>query len=387
MSLSFQSNPVSNLYSGFCGEIGSLGFVVSEPGRGKSTLCTLIGIHSLMRGDKILHVSLKSPQLHVRTRYEQSLEHLYTVEKTEETIELRKSIEQNRLVHSLLNQTCQAADIEDKAKLFDTLLEFKAQLIIVDGLQCEWTQETIQLWKDTATRMQCMIWITTDTDTIDKEQEHCIEIVEQDTLNIRNNTQTLTVQPQTLLCVEPSNRLSPSKVTLFSGGTVGAEAYFGEMAEAFGMREINFTFEGHEQKRTTGSNVLNDKELAVGATSLSYVSNVLNRNWKRTEKLQKVVQVLWHIVSHADQVFVVGTIQPDGTVHGGTGWSVELSKRWHKQTWVFDQTQGSWFHWNGQQWEQETPSITSKNIAGSGTRFLNHQGKEAIRDLFTRSFS
>ena len=30
------------------------------------------------------------------------------------------------------------------------------------------------------------------------------------------------------------------------------------------------------------------------------------------------------------------TIQPDGTVHGGTGWSVELAKRWYKPIWVFD---------------------------------------------------
>ena len=332
-----------------------------------------------------MHVSLKSPQQHVRSRYDQSLEHLCTAEMTEETVRLRKSIEQNRLVHSLLHQPCQASDIEEKAQLFDSLLDFRAQVIIVDGLQHEWNPEAIESWEAIATRLQCMIWISTETNPI--VSDHSIEIVEQDTLTLHHNRQTIAVQPQTLLCVHTTNHLSASNVTLFSGGTVGAEAYFGEMAEAVGMREINFTFEGHEQKRTKGSNILNEKELAVGATSLSYVSNVLNRNWKRTEKLQKVVQVLWHIVSHADQVFVVGTIQLDGTVHGGTGWSVELAKRWHKQTWVFDQTQGSWFHWNGQQWEEQTPSITSKNIAGCGTRFLNHQGKKAIRSLFERSFS
>ena len=168
---------------------------------------------------------------------------------------------------------------------------------------------------------------------------------------------------------------------------MGAEAYFGEMAAQFGIREINFTFEGHEQKRSVNASVLSAKELNVGATSLSYVSRVLNRTWTRTENLQKVVQVLWHIVSHADQIFVVGTIQPDNTVHGGTGWSVELAKRWHKPVWVFDQSKDAWFHWTGTNWLPDTPRITSRNIAGSGTRFLNHAGKQAIVNLFRDSFN
>ena len=297
---------------------------------------------------------------------------------------MRKSIEQNRLVHSRINQECSVDDISEKIELFHTLLDFNPTVIIIDGLDSSWEEERIATWTGLGKRFECMVWITSEHSV---EAANKLEIVEIDNeVFIHCKDTSMTVQPQTMLPTSTRTVLTPTNVTLFSGGTMGAEAFFGKVAESIGIREVNFTFEGHEQKRTVGRTLLNDKELTIGSTSLSYVSNVLNRNWKRTENLQKVVQVLWHIVSHSDQVFVVGTIQPDGTVHGGTGWSVELAKRWYKPIWVFDQSQSAWFSWNGQVWEPSLPTITSRNIAGSGTRFLNHEGKEAIRDLFNRSF-
>ena len=103
--------------------------------------------------------------------------------------------------------------------------------------------------------------------------------------------------------------------------------------------------------------------------------------------MQKILQVLWHVVSHAEQVFIIGVIQPDNTVHGGTGWSVELAKRWHKPVWVFDQQVEEWFHWQGSTWVRNIPTISTKTFAGSGTRFLSDKGRTAIEELFQRSFS
>ena len=83
---------------------------------------------------------------------------------------------------------------------------------------------------------------------------------------------------------------------------------------------------------------------------------------------------------------MVGVIQPDGTVHGGTGWSVELARRWNKQAWVFDQTHEAWYRWTGREWSKGIPVIETPTFAGTGTRFLNEAGKNAIRELFERSF-
>ena len=40
---------------------------------------------------------------------------------------------------------------------------------------------------------------------------------------------------------------------LFSGGAPGAEAWFGECAERYGIEEVNFTFDGHKSTVTAAS--------------------------------------------------------------------------------------------------------------------------------------
>mgnify|MGYP000117878359 CR=1 FL=1 len=386
MSHFFSTNPVSQIYPQFCGEKGQLGFVVSTPGIGKSTLCTLIGLESLLSAYMVLHISINNPQQAVRVRYEQSLGHILEAESVTESVEVRKALESQRLIHAVIGRSCSMPYVQEKILLFKELLEFVPDIVIIDGLDQDWNDEQIKRWKQIATEHDCMVWISTAS-SVPKTVSHVLKLTEDNqNVLLQHHETRIPLAPTTLLC-KTGPHLSTDEVTLFSGGTMGAEAFFGQTAERFGVRDINFTFEGHEQKRSVNASLLSAKELNVGATSLSYVSRVLNRTWTRTENLQKVVQVLWHIVSHADQVFVVGTIQPDNTVHGGTGWSVELAKRWHKPVWVFDQTKEDWFHWTGTNWISDKPRITARNIAGSGTRFLNHAGKQAIVNLFRDSFN
>ena len=84
---------------------------------------------------------------------------------------------------------------------------------------------------------------------------------------------------------------------------------------------------------------------------------------------------------------MVGAIQEDGTVTGGTGWSVELARMWSKRLWVFDQDKGIWFRWNGEDWVEGTPKLDATTICGTGTRYLSDSGRQAIEDLFARSFA
>ena len=84
---------------------------------------------------------------------------------------------------------------------------------------------------------------------------------------------------------------------------------------------------------------------------------------------------------------MVGTILPDSTVRGGTGWAAELARHWKKPVHVFDQEKNSWVAWCDGKWtEQQAPVITRTRFTGTGTRFLNEQGRAAIQALFERSF-
>ena len=386
-------SPVQPLFpDSFCGHRGELGLVVSEVGVGKSTLLTHIGLHTLINDGRVLHVSLSTPQGQIRVRYDEvikSLEHSSGMSLPPSTL---TQLERQRLIQAQLGQEFDLAYCIQRITLLVDLLDFQPDVILIDAwADGKLDSESLHLWKQLAEQQTCRIWMGVDSASVDSEHlsESTLYLQTDENQLILSQGKSSVSLTSTRLLRQGSEQinLSPDECTLFSGGTTGSESYFGEIAEQYGLREVHFTFEGHAQERNVGSTMLNEHELGVGSTSLAYVSRVLNRSWTRTQNLQRVLQVQWHLVSHSDQLFVVGTIQPDGTVHGGTGWSVELAKRWHKDAWVFDQTVGSWFNWNGTAWSEKTPVITRKNIAATGTRFLNTKGKVAIRELFENNFS
>jgi len=177
-----------------------------------------------------------------------------------------------------------------------------------------------------------------------------------------------------------------SKITLYSGGHEGTEAEFGKLAEAWHMQEVNISFEGHNAERTRGVRVLSREELQKGDVSMEIVSKRMKRTYSRTDKIRKVIQSLFHMVNSGHHVIAVGWIQADNTVKGGTGWGVELAKLFNRPLSVYDQERKGWFSWEDSQWVESTPVITSDTFAGTGTRYLSDDGRQALRDLFIRSF-
>jgi len=178
--------------------------------------------------------------------------------------------------------------------------------------------------------------------------------------------------------------MNPAEMTLFSGATNGAEAEFGRLAEAYGIQEINYSFEGHNNVRSRGLHELSREELIKGDVSLTYVSKLLNRNFtQKGETFRKVLQTLFHIINNSEEVFVIGEIHEDLTVKGGTGWGTEFAKLCNKPLNCFDQTQNAWFAWSKNQWvREERPLITRRHFSGLGTRLLLDNGRKAIADLY-----
>ncbi len=184
--------------------------------------------------------------------------------------------------------------------------------------------------------------------------------------------------------------MNPRDCILFSGAAAGAEAEFGACAERHGVEEVNFTFDGHKDQRTRGIRVLNHEELQNGDVSLEYVSRILKRRYSDAPTIRKILQTIWYQVNNGQEVYVVGAIQDDGSVRGGTGWGAEFAKICNKPLHVFDQEQNGWFTWTGTDWRARTgtdlPLITHIHFSGTGTRQVRDNAKAAIEDLFTRSF-
>ena len=174
---------------------------------------------------------------------------------------------------------------------------------------------------------------------------------------------------------------------LFSGGAAGAEAAFGAAAERHGIDEVNFTFEGHNPARQRGRRVLTNAELRRGDVSLGYVSRLMHRKYPDTPLFRKVLQTIWHQVQNAQEIYLVGKINDDDTVTGGTGVAAEYAKILNKPLYVFDQERDGWSRWTGEGWTNEAaPVIRQPLFCGTGTRFLKANGQAAIDALLARTF-
>ena len=130
-----------------------------------------------------------------------------------------------------------------------------------------------------------------------------------------------------------------------------------------------------------------EAELERGSVSEAYIKAQLHRSLPDTATFQRLLKSIWHQVSTAGEVFVIGEILDDDTVKGGTGWGAELAKHLKKPVHVYDQTKSYWLTWRGDGWTQvDPPRISRSRFTGTGTRFLSDVGRNAIDALFDRSF-
>lgn len=178
-----------------------------------------------------------------------------------------------------------------------------------------------------------------------------------------------------------------SQAKLTSGGHKGTESEFGRCAEEWGIPLVTLSFEGHSMEHAGGEVVvLGDTELAQGDVSMTIVFQRLGRTFHRGKGIRRVIQSLYHIVSRGDALFVVGWVQPDDTVKGGTGWGVELAKFFNREISVFDQGTNQWMSFKEGHWQADEPVIPNRPFSATGTRNLSDAGRAAIRALFERSF-
>ncbi|MCK6507719.1 hypothetical protein L6R53_30860 [Myxococcota bacterium] len=392
---------------------GQIGACFARSGVGKTAFIVQIAMYQLLRGTNVLHISRTDNAAHVRSYYDELFSALAAGTRREDKHEAAVAIERHRVIHSSLDRAFGAKDMRKLAATLADVMDFRPTTVVIDGMEADELQAHADDWRALARELKVRLWLTVRTHRADMAHLEPLAACADTAVVLEPNgphidlhvlrqggapageLPALALDPVTMLLrpedVRDANTAPPSPhaeaCTLYTGGAVGAEAWFGECAEKWGVAERNFSFEGHEQARTVNRVVLDEAELSKGGVSLVYVANRLHRSWKHRPALRKVLQVLWHVVSHADQVFVIGAIQPDGTVHGGTGWSVELARRWNKRVWVFDQPHEKWFTWRNGAWVQGTPVIEASSFAGTGTRFLTDAGKAAVADLFERSFA
>jgi hypothetical protein len=381
---------------------GEVGAVVGATGVGKSALFVHVALDAIVRDEQVLHISLQDGADHVRASYDEVFQGIASLSRFKSDDKLAVLVERHRVIHSYLNRSFSVDDLSRTIQMLSDVMHINPTCVLIDGFD----KLDLAPFRALAESTGFGLWVTVSKEeSLDLEPfftvvelgaergDIALKLLKQ-AGTLLENSESLLLESSTLLSrdedswdpVSSPGPQDPSECTLYSGGAEGTEAYFGDLSEVYGLDEVNFTFEGHKQTRVRGSYVLAERELAVGDVSLLYVSRRLNRTYSREGHIRKVLQTIWHQASWADQVFVVGDIQEDGTVVGGTGWAVELARMWRKNLWVFDQSQGDWFRWINDEWTRGIPVVEASRFCGTGTRQLSSEGREAIKELFERSF-
>jgi hypothetical protein len=378
---------------------GELGAVLGSAGVGKSALLVHIALDRIMHDQKVLHVSMRASAEHVRSFYDEIFQGVARMARFKTEDRLAVQVERNRVIHSYLNRAFGVSDLDAALDMLAEVMHFKPNCLLLDGFD-----GNLADLGGFAKRQSLCIWVTPMNGATDPAFDTVVTLtpgrasIELQATRAHGEsdggTMGLELDPTTLLIKgedtwDPATApgpQNPADCTLYSGGAKGSETVFGELSERYGLQEINFSFEGHTQARSRGRKLLNERELAAGDVSLLYVSRRLKRGYSKEGVIRKVLQSIWHQVSWSDQIFVIGLVQADGTVVGGTGWAVELARMWRKNLWVYDQEQGAWFRWINDAWAPGIPVIEASRFCGTGTRNISDGGRHAIEELFERSF-
>ncbi len=400
---------------------GNLGVILAPAGVGKSACLVQIGLDDLMRERPVLHVAVGQTVEHVSTWYDVLFDDLADRVGLAERAAVRESVGRCRLIRTVAEGTFGPQKLDEALAQLQQTVKLPPSAILIDGFDWKGPGCTaaVEAMKATAKRVGAELWMTAQTprgydvarpNTLAPPCEPCAKLIDvalflepqgshvalrlvKDHEHASPADVRLTLHMDTLRLVHEGDAAAPVKLparwhTLLALGTAGAEAEFGANAEKFGVQEVNFTFQGREEiARTRGLVELTADELKLGEVSAAYLKAHMRRTYPATPAFQHVLQTIWHQVSTASEVFAVGTLEADGTTHGGTGWAVELARHWKKPVHVYDQEKKRWFAWSGKEWTPEdAPVVTRERFAGCGTRSLNDAGKAAIRELFERSF-
>ncbi len=407
---------------------GKIGAVAAGPGVGKTALLVQIALDDLLRDRRVLHIAREQTVEHVRAYYSELFHELSQASALADADSVWLELERHRLIFSLVSAVEKPSPgtrgssfsrIAEVVGFARTVAHFDPDVIVVDAVELgDGAHERLAALAALAREAHAELWFSVCTTTVPDHSGELPEplagyaplvdvvvflspepaavrihlLKDHDHRNLgelhhRLDPYTMRILGEELPPVR-EHWPDPLRYRLVSGGSHGAEAFFGLCAERWGVAETNYTFEGHRSLvRARGVVRLGEDELGRGDFSLRYVSRRLRRELSEVPLVRRVLQTIWHQVMHASQVFAVGSIQADGTVRGGTGWGAELARIWHKPLFVYDQDQRSWFNWTGAAWEPELePVILSEVFAGLGTQHLREDGCAAIEALFRRTF-
>lgn len=196
---------------------------------------------------------------------------------------------------------------------------------------------------------------------------------------------------------------------LHSGGAPGGDTWWSKIAEEFGIpntpeRQHHYYAGERSDSNAPLGNVMTSVEDVIEGSSKA--AQAAKANWGYQYDYMKDPRLVrdWSQVKYSDAVFAIGHLVKPGerifpnqkndtrtakqfAVAGGTGYAVEMAIQAGKPVYVYDQERKQWYKNIDGKWSKSDVPVLTKNFAGIGTRQINQDGINAIRQVFQKTFN
>jgi hypothetical protein len=131
-------SPLRLLEKGLHGGLGpgNLGLVLAGHGVGKTSFLVGVALDELMRGGRVLHVSLEATVQHVRAYYDTVFEELAASTHLEEEAVVHSEVDRRRSIRVYPPNSLSAAKLREAVKL-ESEAGARPSLLVVEGLDFE----------------------------------------------------------------------------------------------------------------------------------------------------------------------------------------------------------------------------------------------------------
>jgi hypothetical protein len=195
--------------------------------------------------------------------------------------------------------------------------------------------------------------------------------------------------------------LDLNNIVCHSGGAVGSDTEWENIGKEF--KVITKAYSYKTSYHVSENKIeISDEDYKEGIEEINKANKWLNRYG--IHKYMNLLARNWAQVKYSDQVIAIGTIVKKGEkspkgypnkgkfdmVDGGTGYACQMAINHEKVVFVFDQKRDKWFRWSYSSLcyvECQCPKISYQNFAGIGTREIKPNGIQAIRNVFTKTFT
>lgn len=170
--------------------------------------------------------------------------------------------------------------------------------------------------------------------------------------------------------------VTPETAKFYSGGAVGSDTEWGNIAQKYGFDIIHYTVDDYDKLSS------DDKE-SIEKQYKEVVERLSRRQLDANSYSGKLVRRDMLQANSADSILAIGRLGKNGHVDGGTAYATERGIIRGIPVYLFDQNDNHWKTYDGQKFINcEQPNLT-RYAALIGTRQITDTGKRAIQNVFS----